>query len=127
MAPPAGYIPDDAGPHTDARTPPPDGTAPSRGLAAYVEAADALRAGRVNHLEFQGTVYRIARTRRLLRWGPDGPEGPRPSDVNGQDPARIHPALDEDGRVIPEECPERPTRPGSVLQDATPARTARRP
>lgn len=72
-------------------------------LAVYSDAADALRAGRVNRLEFQGTVYRIARTRRLLRWGPDGPEGPRPSDVNSQEPTRIHLALDEDGNVVPEE------------------------
>ncbi|MFD0264969.1 DUF5954 family protein [Streptomyces sp. NPDC127106] len=72
-------------------------------LAAYAEAADRLRAGRVNRLEFQGTVYRIARTRRLLRWGPDGPEGPRPSDLNTQDPARIHLPLDEDGNVLPED------------------------
>ncbi|MFK0256359.1 DUF5954 family protein [Streptomyces sp. NPDC090445] len=72
-------------------------------LAEYAEAADRIRAGRVNRLEFQGAVYRIARTRRLLRWGPDGPEGPRPSDLNTQDPARIHLQLDEDGNVLPEE------------------------
>ncbi|WP_309144456.1 DUF5954 family protein [Streptomyces sp. BR123] len=76
-------------------------------LAAYAEAADRLRAGRVNRLEFQGAAYRIARTRRLLRWGSgwgsDGPEGPRPSDLNSQDPARIHLQLDEDGNVLPED------------------------
>ncbi|MFD8982563.1 DUF5954 family protein [Streptomyces sp. NPDC059564] len=97
-----GLIPDDADPHTDARTPAAGG-GPAGKLAAYAEAADVLRAGRVNRLGFQGATYRIARTRRLLRWGPDGPEGPRPSDINSQDPARIHLALDEDGRVIPED------------------------
>ncbi|GGZ47399.1 hypothetical protein GCM10010371_03370 [Streptomyces subrutilus] len=45
-------------------------------------------------------MYRIARTRRLLRWGPGGPESTRPSDVNGQDPTRIHLTLDEDGNVV---------------------------
>ncbi|MGW5850497.1 DUF5954 family protein [Streptomyces sp. NPDC055254] len=95
-----GHIPEDAGPQTDARTCAAGGSAE---LAAYAEAADSLRVGRVNQLEFQGTVYQIVRTRRLLRWGPDGPEGPRPSDVNSQDPARIHLALDEDGRVLPED------------------------
>ncbi|WP_030714692.1 DUF5954 family protein [Streptomyces sp. NRRL F-2580] len=102
-----GHIPGDAGPQADARTwTAKDGaSAASRPaeLAAYAEAADILRAGRVNQLEFQDTVYRIARTRRLLRWGPDGPEGPRPSDTNSQDPARIHLPLDEDGRVLPQD------------------------
>ncbi|MGP3683626.1 DUF5954 family protein [Streptomyces sp. IBSNAI002] len=118
-----GLIPEDAAPQTDARTraraadgpaAPGADTAPgaetaaaadraAARLAAYAEAADTLRAGRVNRLEFQGSVYQIVRTRRLLRWGPDGPEGPRPSDVNSQDPARIHLTLDEDGNVIPED------------------------
>ncbi|MFD9405771.1 DUF5954 family protein [Streptomyces sp. NPDC059989] len=102
-----GHIPHDADPHTDARTPAPGGEPsagpPSKELAAYAQAADTLRAGRVNRLAFQGSVYQIARTRRLLRWGPDGPEGPRPSDTNSQDPERIHPRLDEDGRVLPED------------------------
>ncbi|MFB6812224.1 DUF5954 family protein [Streptomyces sp. NPDC056387] len=95
----------DAALHTDART---AGGAAFAGrqpaeLTEYAAAADRLRAGgRVNRLEFQGSVYEIARTRRLVRWGPDGPEGPRPSDVGTQDPARLHPLLDEDGRILPE-------------------------
>lgn len=97
-----GHIPEGADPHTDARTPAAAGTA-GASLAAYAEAADTLRAGRVNRLEFQGAVYQIARTRRLLRWSSDGPEGPRPSDTNSQDPMRLHPRLDEDGRIHPEE------------------------
>ncbi|MFI8344893.1 DUF5954 family protein [Streptomyces sp. NPDC085639] len=106
-----GHIPEDADPRTDARTwVPPDGGDGRRAadlraarLAAYAGAADTLRVGRVNRLEFQDAVYQIVRTRRLLRWGPDGPEGPRPSDVNSQDPARIHLRLDEDGRVLPDD------------------------
>ncbi|WP_328619139.1 DUF5954 family protein [Streptomyces sp. NBC_00354] len=98
-----GHIPEDADLHADARTLTADGTPAAPGLAAYATAADTLRAGRVNRLEFQGSLYRIARTRRLLRWGPDGPESPRPSDTNTQDPAQLHPALDEDGRVLPED------------------------
>ncbi|MCM2388231.1 DUF5954 family protein [Streptomyces albipurpureus] len=80
-----------------------DGDASVPELAPYVEAARELRAGRVNQLEFQGTLYEIARTRRLLRWGPDGPEGPRPTDVNSHDPDRIHPPLSEDGAILPED------------------------
>ncbi|MEV0415543.1 DUF5954 family protein [Streptomyces sp. NPDC050448] len=97
-----GHIPDDADLHTDARTITANGpSAPE--LAAYAEAADALRAGRVNRLKFQHSVYQIARTRRLLRWNPDGPEGPRPSDTNTQDPTHIHPTLHEDGHILPED------------------------
>lgn len=88
--------------HADARTFTADAAAAAE-LAEYAEAADRLRAGRVNRLEFQGAVYRIGRTRRLLRWGPDGPETPRPSDTNTQPPERIHPTLDEDGTVLPDD------------------------
>ncbi|MFJ2937964.1 DUF5954 family protein [Streptomyces sp. NPDC087219] len=49
--------------------------------------------------EADGTVYRIARSRRLLRWGPDGPEGPRPSDISTHAPEALHPRLDENGTV----------------------------
>ncbi|WKD30594.1 DUF5954 family protein [Streptomyces xanthophaeus] len=103
-----GHIPHDADPRTDARTWTAAGGGESADLraaklAAYAGAADTLRGGRVDRLEFQGAVYQIVRTRRLLRWGPDGPEGPRPSDVNSQEPARIHLSLDEDGRVLPDD------------------------
>ncbi|MFE5557090.1 DUF5954 family protein [Streptomyces sp. NPDC056544] len=103
-----GHIPEDADPRTDARTWRAAGGGENADLraaklAAYAGAADTLRGGRVDRLEFQGVLYQIVRTRRLLRWGPDGPEGPRPSDVNSQDPARIHLTLDEDGRVLPDD------------------------
>ncbi|MFE2922182.1 DUF5954 family protein [Streptomyces goshikiensis] len=96
-----GLIPVDTNTEADARTAAAAAAEPE--LVEYAAASDALRAGRVNRLEFQGTTYRVARTRRLLRWGPDGPEGPRPSDVNSQAPMRIHPALDEDGHLVPED------------------------
>ncbi|MEO3974897.1 DUF5954 family protein [Streptomyces sp. CAU 1734] len=97
-----GLIPIDHHTDSDARTVTAEGGAAAPELAEYAEAADRLRAGRVNQLEFQGTLHQIARTRRLVRWGPDGPEGPRPSDVNGHPPERIHPDLDEDGNMLPE-------------------------
>ncbi|MEU2376100.1 DUF5954 family protein [Streptomyces misionensis] len=68
-------------------------------LAAYAEASDRLRTGRCNELEVFDTTYRIIRSRRMLRWGADGPEGPRPSDTGDHAPERIHPVLDEDGVV----------------------------
>ncbi|MFK0289812.1 DUF5954 family protein [Streptomyces sp. NPDC090442] len=95
-----GLIPMEAHPNVDARTRVAENTDTAEGeLAAYAEAADQLRAGRVNQLEVLGTVYRIGRVRRLMRWGPDGPEGPRPSDVSQQAPSRIHLPLDEDGNI----------------------------
>ncbi|MFE4305705.1 DUF5954 family protein [Streptomyces sp. NPDC056891] len=68
-------------------------------LKEFAEAADRLRAGRCDEVEAHGTVYRIARSRRLLRWGPDGPEGPRPSDISSHAPGALHPRLDEHGNV----------------------------
>ncbi|MCB5908198.1 DUF5954 family protein [Streptomyces pinistramenti] len=95
-----GLIPMDADQQVDARTQVAKMDDSAAGeLTAYAEAADRLRTGRVNQLEVLGTVYRIGRTRRLLRWGPDGPEGPRPSDISSHDPERIHLLLDEDGNI----------------------------
>ncbi|WP_435972170.1 DUF5954 family protein [Streptomyces sp. Qhu_M48] len=94
-----GLIPYEADRAVDARTPATaDGPAVAE-LAEFAKAADRLRAGRCDEVEAHGTVYRIARSRRLLRWGPDGPEGPRPSDVSAHAPAALHPRLDEDGVV----------------------------
>ncbi|MBW5483198.1 hypothetical protein GPJ59_15200 [Streptomyces bambusae] len=95
-----GLIPVDTNFEADARSAAKAGGPDAEELAGFAEAADRLRAGRVNRLEFEGTVYQIGRTRRLLRWGPDGPEGPRPSDTDSHDPERIHPVLDEDGNVV---------------------------
>ncbi|MGW5392135.1 DUF5954 family protein [Streptomyces koyangensis] len=68
-------------------------------LEAYADAADRVEAERLNEVEVLGTLHRVARARRLVRWGPDGPEGPRPSDVNVQEPCQIRPRLDEDGVI----------------------------
>ncbi|MFE7114424.1 DUF5954 family protein [Streptomyces sp. NPDC057654] len=84
----------------DARSVAAAGTDPAAAeLAEYVRVADRLRAERANQVEFQGTVRRICRARRLVRWGPDGPEGPRPSDIDTHGPEKMHPFLDEDGVV----------------------------
>ncbi|MFE5909074.1 DUF5954 family protein [Streptomyces wedmorensis] len=72
---------------------------PGRAPLPAAEAADRLRAGRCDEVEAHGTVYRVARSRRPLRWGPDGPESPRPSDISTHAPAALHPRLDEDGTV----------------------------
>ncbi|MFI7342959.1 DUF5954 family protein [Streptomyces sp. NPDC050085] len=85
---------------TDARTVVAAGTDPAVAeLALFAAAADRLRAEHLNQVEVHGTISRIGRTRRLLRWGPDGPEGPRPSDTSEHGPEVIHPRLDKDGTV----------------------------
>lgn len=95
-----GLIPLDAEPHVDVHTVLAEGANSATGeLAMFAEAADRLRAERPNQIEFDGTTSRVVRTRRLLRWGPDGPEGPRRSDTSAHPPEVLHPRLDEDGTV----------------------------
>ncbi|GGT26465.1 hypothetical protein GCM10010222_80340 [Streptomyces tanashiensis] len=95
-----GLIPCNADPTVDARTTAAENTGKTADeLAELAQAADRLRAGPSNEIEAGDTHYRIARSRRLLRWGPDGPEGPRPSDPDHHAPAALHPHLDEDGTV----------------------------
>lgn len=94
-----GLIPVDADRFVDARTMAAEDPGADPELVAYAEASERLRSGRVNQLEVFDTTYRIIRTRRMLRWGCDGPEKPRPSDTSEHGPERIHPVLDEDGVV----------------------------
>lgn len=95
-----GLIDLDADRETDARTLLAAGAHPAADhLAAAVRAADRLRAENADEVEVHGVVHRICRMRRLVRWGPDGPERPRPSDTDMHPPEQIHPRLDEDGAV----------------------------
>ncbi|MEU8616975.1 DUF5954 family protein [Streptomyces sp. NPDC048623] len=48
----------------------------------YARAAEEFRAlGRANELTVDGRLFRVCRTERLVRVGPDGPEGPRPDEA----------------------------------------------
>jgi hypothetical protein len=95
-----GLIAFEADRETDARTLVAAGGHPAADrLTAYVRAADRLRNEQANEVEVDGTVRRICRMRRLVRWGPEGPERPRPSDPDTHPPARIHPHLDEYGVI----------------------------
>ncbi|MFD6886639.1 DUF5954 family protein [Streptomyces sp. NPDC059957] len=71
--------------------------------AGYEQAAAEFRtAGEANAVRLDdGRELLVVRMRRLVRIGPDGPEGPRPSDEeeNGEGPTRIHPAMDEHGTI----------------------------
>jgi hypothetical protein len=66
-------------------------------------AADYRARGDDDTLRVDGRCFRIARTQTLVRVGPDGPEGPRPSDVDITEPMRMHPVMDEDGGITYDE------------------------
>ncbi|UNS99489.1 DUF5954 family protein [Streptomyces tubbatahanensis] len=55
----------------------------------YREAADRLDAERGNELSFGGRHLRLVRVERFVRIGPDGPEGPRPSDYDPDEPVMV--------------------------------------
>ncbi|MPY64320.1 DUF5954 family protein [Streptomyces spongiae] len=71
--------------------------------ARYAEAAEEFRAlGRADEFQVDDRLFRICRVERMLRTGTDGPEPPRPSDVDEYGPMKLHPAMDEDGTLIQE-------------------------
>ncbi|MCT2591781.1 DUF5954 family protein [Streptomyces sp. N2-109] len=66
----------------------------------YAQAARQFReAGRSNTLRVRGRHFEIVRVERMLRIGPDGPERPRPSDVDEIEPMKMHPTMDEHGKI----------------------------
>lgn len=71
--------------------------------AGYARAAEEFRAaGDADSVRLDdGRELLVVRMRRVLRIGPDGPEAARPSDEveGGCGPSRLHPPMDEDGRV----------------------------
>lgn len=68
--------------------------------ARYAEAAQEYRAlDRADEFRVDGRFFRICRIERMLRMGPDGPETPRPSDIDEYGPMKMHPTMDEDGTL----------------------------
>jgi hypothetical protein len=57
--------------------------------APYVATADQFEDTAANGLDIAGRRYRIARVERLMRIGPDGPEGLRESDSDPDQPPRV--------------------------------------
>ncbi|MEU6281928.1 DUF5954 family protein [Streptomyces sp. NPDC047028] len=69
--------------------------------ARYAEAAAEYRAlERADEFRVDDRVFRICRVQRMLRVGPDGPETPRPSDVDEYGPMKMHPTMHEDGTIV---------------------------
>ncbi|WP_405822528.1 DUF5954 family protein [Streptomyces sp. NBC_00838] len=56
----------------------------------YARAADRLDEKRGAGIAVAGRRYRVARVEQLVRIGPDGPEGPRPSDFDPDPPIEAH-------------------------------------
>ncbi|GAQ56309.1 DUF5954 family protein [Streptomyces acidiscabies] len=72
--------------------------------AEYAAGAEEFRsAGRADEATVAGRHFRVCRVERVVRMGPDGPETPRPSDVDQYGPSKMHPTLLEDGTVIHED------------------------
>ncbi|MER6121327.1 DUF5954 family protein [Streptomyces sp. NPDC001795] len=68
--------------------------------ARYAKAAQEYRAlDRADEFRVDDRLLRICRVERLLRMGPDGPEPPRPSDIDEYGPMKLHPTMDEDGNL----------------------------
>ncbi|GAB2859047.1 hypothetical protein GCM10027074_27620 [Streptomyces deserti] len=68
--------------------------------ARYAKAAEEYRAlDRADEYRVDDRLFRICRVERMVRMGPDGPEMPRPSDVDEYGPMKMHPTMDEDGTI----------------------------
>ncbi|WP_221890667.1 DUF5954 family protein [Streptomyces sp. WAC01280] len=66
----------------------------------YRQVGEQYRAaGRADEVRVDEREFRICRVERMVRFGPDGPEGPRPSDVDAYGPTKMHPRMDEDGTL----------------------------
>ncbi len=68
--------------------------------ARFAKAAETFKAaGRADEVSVGDSLFRVCRVERMVRYGADGPEPPRPSDLDDQTPTKIHPTMDEDGTL----------------------------
>ncbi|NIL59228.1 DUF5954 family protein [Salinispora arenicola] len=63
-----------------------ENTAPEEFMAAYERARAAHQPPRTDDFEADGVPCRVTRVEAFIRVGPDGPEGPRPSDRDSYPP-----------------------------------------
>ena len=84
--------------------------------AAYQQAADTLDTNPVDDVTVLGRHFRVTRIETLLRMDASGPEMPRPSDPDpDQPPARIASAKTSNGNTIgPGQPPNRPPPPAEL-------------
>lgn len=75
-------------------------TVEEKDIALYARAADRFAERvRPDELLVRGRRFDVVRVERVMRIGPDGPERPRPSDVDDYGPSKIHPTMDEWGKI----------------------------
>ncbi|MFG3252055.1 DUF5954 family protein [Streptomyces sp. NPDC048172] len=73
---------------------------PEKDVPVYAKAAERfMRRPGGNELRARGRTFQIVRVERMMRVGPDGPEPPRPSDQDHQEPTKIRPTMDEWGNI----------------------------
>ncbi|MDJ1133770.1 DUF5954 family protein [Streptomyces iconiensis] len=73
-----------------------------RDVAVFAKATERFtrqRGAAANELRARGRTFQIVRVERMMRIGPDGPEPPRPSDEDHQEPMKIRPTMDEWGNI----------------------------
>ncbi|MFJ6746843.1 DUF5954 family protein [Streptomyces sp. NPDC091266] len=88
---------------------------------AYERAANLLDERPANDLEIEGGAgrFKVVRVERLVRVGPDGPEGPRPSDFDPDPPVEVHARrLREQGLLRDEEGDQGDGDDGARLRSA---------
>ncbi|MBK0376626.1 MULTISPECIES: DUF5954 family protein [Streptomyces] len=72
--------------------------------AVYAKAADRFaQRKRPDELLVRGKRFDLVRVERMVRIGPNGPETPRPSDVDEYEPSKMHPTMDEHGVITYDE------------------------
>ncbi|MGP3970346.1 DUF5954 family protein [Streptomyces sp. 6N223] len=77
---------------------------PEAAKTEYARAAEEFMGrNRPNELRVRGRRFHITRVERMMRIGHDGPEGPRPSDEDHQEPTKIRPTMDEQGNITYDE------------------------
>ena len=73
---------------------------PEKDVPVYAKAAERfMERGGGDELHARGRTFQIVRVERMMRIGPDGPEPPRPSDRDHQEPTKIRPTMDEWGNI----------------------------
>ncbi|GAA3774329.1 hypothetical protein GCM10022225_72550 [Plantactinospora mayteni] len=80
----------DAGSFSIADIMPDENTPMEEFMAAYERARAAHRPPRTDDFEMRGVPCRVTRVETFVRVGPDGPEGPRPSDRDPHPPPARH-------------------------------------
>ncbi|MFC6018906.1 DUF5954 family protein [Plantactinospora solaniradicis] len=80
----------DAGSFSIADILPDENTPIEEFMAAYDRARAAHRPPRTDNFEVRGVPCRVTRVETFVRVGPDGPEGPRPSDRDPDPPPARH-------------------------------------